>query len=182
MTAQFDLSPVTNPVALCLGIPILLLFAFLGYTAVAFGRQNIDIHRRDTRIARAIESSGVNALSQFDFRAYVMRLMNKQGYDVEVPEVVSGADDIGTDLIATKDGIRYSVFALRYAKVLSARPVTEANFNKNKYVCDGSMVVTNGTLRDDARKLAQSTGCIVIERAELAEWILAYMPQIEALL
>jgi len=38
------LEPVTNPAALCLGIPILLLFAFLGYVALAFVKDLSLIH------------------------------------------------------------------------------------------------------------------------------------------
>ncbi len=171
-----------NPGMLCLGLPILLLFAFLGYTAIAFGRRTRNDRTSDSRITRAIEGSGVNGMTQMDFRTYVMRLLAQQGYTTDLPRIVAGADDIGTDLIATaiKDGKRYSVYALRYAKALSPRAVTEANYNMGKYECDAAMVVTNGTLRGDALKLAQETNCVVIDRAELANWIMAHQPQTEA--
>ncbi len=176
--APVDLA--NNPGALCLGLPILLLFAFLGYTALRFGRQSRTNRASDSRITRAIEGSGVNSMTQMDFRVYVMRLLTQQGYTTDLPRIVAGADDIGTDLVATKDDKRYSVYVLRYAKVLSPRAVTEANYNKGKYECDAAMVITNGTLREDALKLAQETNCVVINRAGLADWILAHSSQIEA--
>ncbi len=181
MTAQFDLSPVNNPAALFLGIPILLLFGFLGYTALAFSRETSANQRHDVRIVRAMEVAGVDNMSMQDFRTFVQQLMEHQGYITELPRVVVGADDIGTDLIASKDGKRYSVYVMRYAKALSPRAVSEARRNMEPYGCDAAMVVTNGTLREEARKLAVETGVVVIERAELAEWIFARQPQIEAL-
>jgi hypothetical protein len=42
------------------------------------------------------------------------------------------------------------------------------------------MVVTNGTFRKEALVMAGSTGCTLIDRDALADWVLAYQPSISA--
>jgi HJR/Mrr/RecB family endonuclease len=104
----------------------------------------------------------------------VARLMEQQGYQVtwltfdpDGPE-----PDLGTDFVVSKDGKRYAVLAIRYSqRPLSPGTIRRALANRARYGCDAAMVVTNGTLSGEARRLAQASGCAVIERPTLGVWI-----------
>ncbi len=166
-----------QPWAACLLVPLGLLFVFAIWAGVAFTSESEGRRRRDTKTQGVIEAAGVDGMTMFQFRDYVRKLMAAQGYETEVPAVVS-ADDIGTDLVATKEGRRTSVVVMRYRKALSPRVVDEANRNKAHYNCESAMVVTNGTFRKDALERAGSAGCALIDRDALADWVLAYQPSL----
>lgn len=166
-----------QPAALCLLAPLALLIVFAIYAGIAFTSESEGKRRRDVKTKDVIETTGVDGMTMMQFRDYVRLLMAHQGYETEVPVVVS-ADDIGTDLVATKDGKRISVVVMRYSKELSLRVVDEANRNKAHYHCESAMVVTNGTFRKDALEMAVKTGCALIDRDGLADWVLAYQPSI----
>lgn len=179
MSPSINLDPVTNPASLCLSIPILALFVFLGYVAVAFIRDQTEAWHRREHVGEVLASFGVDDMRQAEFRRLVAGLLRQQGYSVHIPTVAQdGAEhgglanaDIGTDLIATKDGRRYAVFAIRYGRPLSPGTVREANENRARYAADAAMIVTNGTFGGAARKLAQATGCELVDREGLARWM-----------
>jgi restriction system protein len=175
-----NLQPINflqQPTALCLLLPLGLLVVFAIYAGIAFTNESEGKRRRVMKTQGVIEAAGVDGMTMFQFRDYVRKLMEHQGYTTEVPLVVS-ADDIGTDLVATKDGRRTSVVIMRYSKVLSPRVVDEANRNKANYNCEFAMVVTNGTFRKEAMEMAGSTSCALIDREALAEWVLMYQPSL----
>jgi len=168
------LNPPTDPAALCLGAPILLLFAFLVYVALAFVKDQGDAQRRRADLDQTMAELRVDQMSQPAFRWLVARLMEQQGYQVtwltfdpDGPE-----PDLGTDFVVSKDGKRYAVLAIRYSqRPLSPGTIRRALANRAHYGCDAAMVVTNGTLSGEARRLAQASGCAVIERPTLGVWI-----------
>jgi HJR/Mrr/RecB family endonuclease len=166
-----------QPWAVCLLVPLLVLMAFAIYAGVAFAGDAEGRRRRTSRTREIIDASGVDGMTMMQFREYVRKLLAHQGYVTEVPTVAS-ADDIGTDLVATKDGRRTSVVVMRYSKALSPRVVDEAHRNKAHYQCEAAMVVTNGSFRKDALEAAAGAGCTLIDRDALAEWVLAYQPTI----
>jgi hypothetical protein len=44
------------------------------------------------------------------------------------------------------------------------------------------MIVTTSTFREPAKLHAAQTGCALVDRNDLAEWVLAYQPQLAAIL
>lgn len=170
---NLNLDPVTNPASLCLSLPILALFAFLGYVAFAFTKDQTEARQRRERIAETLAGLGVDKMRQAEFRRLVASLLQRQGYATQIPAFSEddAKRDMGTDLIASKDGKLYAVFAIHYAKPLSPGTVSEANENRARYACDAAMVITNSTFRTDARSVAQATGCELVDREKLAEWI-----------
>lgn len=106
LNPSFDL--VTNPASLCLSVPILALFAFLGYVAVAFIKDQADARQQQTRVEATLATFGVDRMSQAEFRQFVAGLLRKQGYAVRLPS--PGHDeaeqDFGLELIAVKMGRR----------------------------------------------------------------------------
>ncbi len=171
LNPSFDL--VTNPASLCLSVPILALFAFLGYVAVAFIKDQADARQQQTHVEETLATFGVDRMSQAEFRQFVAGLLQKQGYAVRLPS--PGHDeaeqDFGLELIAVKDGASRVVCAVRYDKPLSPGTIRYANGCRARHGCSAAMVVTNSTFRVEARKLAQETGCVLVGRAELAGWV-----------
>lgn len=169
-----------QPAALCVLAPLGLLFVFAIWAFAAFTRESEGKRRRSMKTEGVMDAAGVDGMTMLQFRDYARRLLAHQGYETEVPVVIS-ADDIGTDLVATKDGAHTSVVVMRYRKELSSRVVDEAIRNKAHYGCEAAMVVTNGLFRKDAIAMAASAGCTLIDRDALAEWVLVYQPAIAAL-
>ncbi|MFN4292675.1 MAG: restriction endonuclease [Thermoflexales bacterium] len=171
LNLSFDLA--TNPASLCLSAPILALFAFLGYVAVAFIKDQADARQQQTRVEETLATFGVDRMSQAEFRRFVAGLLQKQGYTVRLPS--PGHDeaeqDFGLELIAVKDGASCVVCAVRYDKPISPGTIRYANGCRARHGCGMAMVITNGAFRADARKLAQETGCALVGRAELAGWV-----------
>jgi restriction system protein len=170
-----------QPWAVCLLVPLGFLIVFAVWAGIAFTGESEGKRRRDSRTKEVIEAAGVDGMTMMQFRDYVRKLMAHQGYETEVPTVVS-ADDIGTDLVAMKDGKRISVVVMRYRKELSPRVIDEANRNKVNYGCDSAMVVTNGVFRKDAQAMAVNTGCALVDRDALAEWVLIFQPSISGMI
>lgn len=169
-----------QPAALCVLAPLALLFVFAVWAFAAFTRESEGKRQHSMKTKGVMEAAGVDGMTMLQFRDYVRKLLAQQGYETEVPAVIS-ADDIGTDLVATKDGKRTSIVVMRYRKELSPRVVDEAIRNKAHYNCAAAMVVTNGLFRKEAIAMAASAGCTLIDRDGLAEWVLAYQPAIAAL-
>ena len=53
--------------------------------------------------------------------------------------------------------------------------MSDAVAGKEYYKCNKAMVVTNSHFTNLAEEFAAKTGCILIGREELIEWIEAYM-------
>jgi HJR/Mrr/RecB family endonuclease len=176
MSLNPGLDPMANPATLCLSVPILLLFAFLGYVALAFLKDQTEERQKRERVNEALGSLGVDRMRQGEFRRFAAALLQQQGYQARIPAVDAGDQtgaerDLGTDLIASKDGRLYAVFAIRYDKPLSPGTISRAIENRSRYACDVAMVITNATFRSDARRMAEAMGCALVERETLAKWI-----------
>jgi restriction system protein len=79
--------------------------------------------------------------------------------------------DLGVDLVATRNNERIAIQAKRYSDLVSRQAVSDAVAGINYYRCNRAMVITNRYFSPGAITLAQSTGCILIDRDTLAKWI-----------
>jgi len=174
MSVNPGLDLTANPASLCLSVPILLLFAFLGYVAFAFIKDQTEERQTREQVNEALANLGVDGMRQAEFRRLVAALLQQQGYQVRIPaagDQIGAEGDLGTDLIASKDGRLYAIFAIRYDKPLSPGTIGRAIDSRSRYACDAAMVITSGTFRSDARRMAEATGCALVDRRVLAEWI-----------
>ncbi len=173
MSLNLNLDPVANPASLCLSIPILALFVFLGYVAIAFITDQTRARQKTEHIAETLATFGVDGMRQAEFRRFVAGLLQQQGYVVRVPTYGHDelAHDLGLELIGVKDGMSYAICAIRYDKPLSPGTIKQANENRARHGCDAAVVITNSTFRQDARRLAQATGCALVDREALVTWV-----------
>ena len=119
-------------------------------------------HRRSPELAQ------VDAMDGWEFEAFIADLLTRHGWQVEL---TPGSGDLGVDLIAEKAGERWAIQVKRQEAPVSRRAVSDAVAGRDHYGCTEAMVVTNATFTRGAEALAESTGCELIGRDDLARWI-----------
>jgi len=121
---------------------------------------------------KAIQLSDIDTMSGIEFEHYLQRLLTHRGYQTQLTK---GSGDLGVNLIASRDNEKIAIQAKRYegAKV-SRRAISDAVGGIMHYRCNKAMVITNNYFTPDAIKLAQSNGCILVDRDVLANWIIEY--------
>ena len=140
---------------------IISLVLFIQYKRSQHERQKL----------RALNLIDTDYMDGLAFEKYVAELLKSQGY---TKVTLTERYDLGVDIIALKDGIRWGVQVKRYSNMVKAEAVRQVVTALNKYNCQRSMVVTNSTFSRPARVLADSNDCILIDKDELAEWIITF--------
>ena len=122
------------------------------------------------RRLRSLDMDGVDKMSGLEFEQYIARLLKLQGYThIKLTERY----DLGVDIIATKDGIRWGIQVKRYNNLVKAAAVRQVVTALRTYHCDRAMVVSNSVFSRPARELAKSNDCILIDRSVLSRWLAA---------
>ncbi|QQS19852.1 restriction endonuclease [Candidatus Saccharibacteria bacterium] len=110
----------------------------------------------------------IDSMNSFEFEQYVAILMRNNGYrNVSLTEKY----DMGVDIIAEKDGLRWGVQVKHYSGLVKASAVRQVVTGLKLYGCDRAMVVTNSTYSTTAQKLAAGNECALIDRKSLAFWV-----------
>ena len=99
-------------------------------------------------------------MTGLEFEKYVAKYLKNQGYKTKLTEKY----DLGIDIVAVKDGIRYGVQVKRYKGVVGANAVRQAVTALNLYECDRAMVITNSYFSKTAIILARSNACFLVDR------------------
>ncbi len=107
--------------------------------------------------------SHVDAMTGLEFEKYVAKYLRDQGYKTKLTEKY----DLGIDIVAVKDGIRYGVQVKRHKGVVGANAVRQAVTALNLYDCNRAIVITNSYFSKTAIRLADSNDCILFDRATL---------------
>lgn len=129
-----------------------------------------DVYRQRQRL-RALQVADIQSMSGLDFEKYVGELLRVQGYaDIRFTEKY----DLGVDIIAVKDNIRWGIQVKRYSDMVKAEAVRQVVTALNQYNCQRAMVVTNNIFSRPARTLAASNQCVLVGRDALADWIVAF--------
>lgn len=160
-----NLSPV-------IGAALLVVLAAGGALYLLLSR----LQRAKQKALRAVELSHVDEMPGVVFERYVAALLQSQGYRTTMTPPSS---DFGVDIIAAKDGVRTAVQVKRYRSKLDQTAIREAiaGMSVRKYNCTKAMVVTNSTFTNAAKFLANESGCKLIDREILGEWIVAFQRQ-----
>jgi len=109
--------------------------------------------------------SHVDTMTGLEFEKYVAKYLRDQGYKTKLTEKY----DLGIDIVAVKDGIRYGVQVKRHKGVVGANAVRQAVTALNLYDCDRAIVITNSYFSKTAIRLALSNDCILLDRDFLIE-------------
>lgn len=129
--------------------------------------------RMRQKALRALQIAHIDAMTGEEFEEYVAALLRFQGYKTRM---TPRSGDYGVDIVASKDGVKTAVQIKRYSKKLDQKPIREAvtGMAVRQYGCTKAMVVTNSTFTKAAIFLASESGCELIDREKLGEWILKF--------
>ncbi|MDQ3131159.1 MAG: restriction endonuclease, partial [Acidobacteriota bacterium] len=133
--------------------------------------KNLVLEKVESLQSPSILSIDIDNMDGLDFEHYVADLLYKQGFETEVTK---GSGDLGVDIIAANYDGKYAVQVKRYNQPVSRRAISDAVAGKSYYKCDLAMVITNNYFTKDAIKLAKSSGCLLVDRDKLIQWIKDY--------
>jgi restriction system protein len=113
-------------------------------------------------------TTNVDTMDGLEFEKYVAQLLKTRGYSkVSLTEKY----DLGVDIIAMKDGVRWGIQVKRYSGLVGASAVRQVVTALPLYKCDRAMVITNSNYTKNADKLAVYNNCILISGDNLTEWM-----------
>lgn len=143
-----------------MGVILLIIFLFLLPVLIGALSSINNFH--------LINLSEIDNMKGADFEKYVAELLSKRGY---ITEVTKASGDQGVDVIASFGAQRYAIQVKRQKNNVSRRAVSDAVAGAIHYGCTASMVVTNAFFTNGAKELAGTTGCILVDRTDLSNWI-----------
>lgn len=124
--------------------------------------------RKQQRLVR----SGIHDIDRMDglvFERYLQLLLSQRGY---TNVRLTSQNDLGVDLIAEKDGEVWGIQAKRYRKQVGLDAVRQVVAAAKHYNCTRTMVITNSFYTQNARTIARSMNCELIDRNGLIKLIL----------
>ena len=126
---------------------------------------------------QASHLADIDHMTGRDFEHYVCHLLVHRGF---AATVTPASNDFGVDILAERNGQKYAVQVKRYHNGVSRRAVSDAVTGRQHYGCDRAMVITNSSFTEGAKELARSTGCELIDRNVLMQWVSEYQQAISA--
>jgi len=116
---------------------------------------------------RNASSRIIDSMGSLEFEQYVAMLLRSNGYqNISLTEKY----DLGIDIVAEKDGVRWGVQVKHYSGLVKASAVRQVVTGLKMYGCDRAMVVTNSTYSATARRLAAGNDCVLIDERGLARF------------
>ncbi len=159
----------TEKVKIAVGIAGLIIITAL-YKLLRRAKLRINEKKREKHL-QALEQSGIDLLDLAQYQKYIGALLTRQGFNLRTPE---GSFNLGVDLAAEKDKCKYAVQIKRQTTPTSGAIVNDLEREKHRYGCDRSMIISNNYFTDDAVERAGSSGCELIDREKLGDWILQF--------
>jgi HJR/Mrr/RecB family endonuclease len=123
---------------------------------------------------KAIEISDIDIMTGDEFETFAARLLQDRG---SMTTIVKHSNNVGTDIVTSKDGIRYAIHCKLQARSVGPQAVSEALAGSAFYQCHGAMLVTNREFTPGAQTLAKSAGCQLVARQQLTDWIVQFRSQ-----
>mgnify|MGYP006299881999 CR=1 FL=1 len=130
----------------------------------------------DMELIRLITIEQVDEMHGLTFENYVCKLLESRGYEVENKRA---SNDYGVDAMATKgeSKLKIAIQIKRSKNPIDRSAVSDAVAGVEFYKCDKAMVVTNSRLTKNAKIFAEKTGCKVVDREKLLEWMKEFKSQ-----
>ncbi len=148
------------------GLPALLVLPVY----VIFTIRSFSLRFDEKQRIQALRIADVDNMDgRKEFPEYVGHLLRHQGYSGVL--LTGRPGDKGVDLVAKKDGKKYSIQAKRQATPVPRNAVSDAVGGIKEYGCNASMVVTNNYFTKGAYELAESNHTKLINRDILGKWI-----------
>ena len=110
----------------------------------------------------------VEEMTGVEYEEYCSQILEEEGW---VVECTSTTGDQGVDLIARREDFRVCIQCKRYSKPVGNKAVQEVSAGMTYWYGTHSVVVSNAGFTASAKKLANSTGVILISELELPDLI-----------
>lgn len=121
-------------------------------------------HFKRLRILRDSNIHQIDAMGGIEFEKYIAVLLKSRGFtDVRLTQQY----DLGIDVIARKNGETWGIQVKRYRGKVGLDAVRQAVASMRYYKCTKSMVITNSYFTRNARIIAQTEQCTLIDRDAL---------------
>ena len=151
---------------------ILALIASTLISVIWVSRSIITKYKNEIRKKqKAIQIANIDAMTGDEFEHYLQGLLMYRGYNVRITK---RSGDLGVDLIASGNNEKFAIQVKRYTSKVPRTAISDAVGGMSHYGCNKAMVITNSYFTPGAITLAQSTGCILIDRDILANWIIEF--------
>ena len=144
---------------------VLAILLAVSIMAFAFIREK----RKKDRLARS-GIDEIDEMSGLEFEKYLQLLLIRKGY-----EKVKLTDnyDLGVDITAEKNGVTWGIQAKRYKSAVGLDAVRQVVAAATHYKCEKTMVITNSYFTPNTVTIADSVGCVLVDRTKLVELILS---------
>lgn len=146
-------------------ITLAIVIIFLGIGLLAL------IKFQENRRIKLLQINDVDKMSGVEFEKFVGKILESKGYGVRFTKT---SGDLGVDIIATKSGEKTGIQIKRYAGSVSRTAISDVVGAKNHYGFTKCMVVTTNFFTRDAKTLADSESCQLVDRHELEKWIVEF--------
>lgn len=153
---------------------MLLIAIAAGVAAVLIIFLKPSWERLHWRFGQALDMSFIDTMDGLVFERYVVALLKQHGYS---HVRLTPRYDLGVDVVAEKDGVRWGVQVKRHAKLVGLHAIQQAVAGLKTYKCDRAMVITNSIFTKTAQKSAADNECILIDRNQLIKLIQAVGPE-----
>jgi HJR/Mrr/RecB family endonuclease len=113
-------------------------------------------------------AESIDNMTGLQFEKYVASVLKQRGFtSIQLTEQY----DLGVDIIAHKNGIKWGIQVKRYSGLVKADAVRQVVTALKFYSCDKAMVITNSSFSRVAVELADSNDCLLIDRDKLTAWL-----------
>lgn len=142
-----------------LALAALIFLALLGGLSRLDGHKMMALPRK-----RSMRIQDIDSMSGLEFEHYIAKLLKAKGYK---RVLLTEKYDLGIDITAKKDGVKWGIQIKRHAGPVRADAIRQAVTALTIYGCDRPMVITNSYFTNQAKRLALSNSCLLIDRREL---------------
>jgi restriction system protein len=144
---------------------------YIGGAAIAlFGLVLIIIVLRKLTLyssGRQLRHLNLDAMDGIEFEHYIANLLPTQGYK---HVRLTSYFDFGCDIVAEKEGVIWGIQVKRHSGKVGRSAVQQAVAGLRPYKCDRAMVITNNSFTQQARGLAASNNCLLVDGQRLMHW------------
>lgn len=116
-----------------------------------------------SKVVKQFDISSIDHMDGHKFEYFCADILKKNGF-VKV-SVTPGSGDMGVDILAEKEGVKYAVQCKNYESSLGNKPIQEITAGKNYYKCHVGVVMTNSHFTPGAIELANANGILLWDRS-----------------
>ena len=107
----------------------------------------------------------IDKLTGEQFEKFLEKILHKLGFENIVRTMLSG--DFGADLVASRNGKKFTIQAKRYNRPVGNKAVQEVFSSMPIYKADSCMVISNQEFTNAAKKQALECKCVLFGKKEL---------------